>query len=212
MTWRDDVMCGNDGPIRSGREHWMDTLLKDANKTIAVGVGAEGRKIQGLRMVQGVCPICGDEIERSKDDIFFPYCGYNHKRVVERVEEERMREEARQEEALYYARVERQLEIKRENNRRRREKAMRERLELRISDAQNRYDEYSKKAAELPRGSKEKHRASARAREWYKSIVYLRRQLKEWEAQHEGQGTVQGHGSDGTAQDARTGHEQSGNC
>jgi endogenous inhibitor of DNA gyrase (YacG/DUF329 family) len=207
MSWRDEVVLGNDGAVHQKKEHWLDGLMKGASKTMLVGSGTEDHKVQGLWMKRGVCPICGTEIERSKDDIFFPYCSYKHKRVVERVEEERMREEARQEEALYYARVERQLEIKRENNRRRREKAMRERLELRISDAQNRYDEYSKKAAELPRGSKEKHRASARAREWYKSIVYLRRQLKEWEAQHEGQGTVQGHGSDGTAEDARTGHE-----
>lgn len=36
----------------------------------------------------GVCPICKERVERIPTDIYFPYCGYKHKRIQERKDEE----------------------------------------------------------------------------------------------------------------------------
>ena len=36
----------------------------------------------------GICPICKERVERIPTDIYFPYCGYKHKRIQERKDEE----------------------------------------------------------------------------------------------------------------------------
>lgn len=43
----------------------------------------------------GTCPICGGRVERSYTDIFFPYCGYTCKRVVQKKEERKEKEKIR---------------------------------------------------------------------------------------------------------------------
>lgn len=43
----------------------------------------------------GTCPICGGRVERSYTDIFFPYCGYTCKLVVQKKEERKEKEKIR---------------------------------------------------------------------------------------------------------------------
>lgn len=192
--------------------NWLDELMADASKTMVIGVGAEDHKVCGLNMKRGRCPICGEEIERVKDDIYFPYCGYEHKRRVQRIEEEKMRAEVAAEEAQAQRRYERQLLMNQQRRQRLREMSRREILEKRIEDAQANWEASVKKAAEAPKSSKEKYRANARARDWYKVLLDAKRQLKELEAHENVESAIQGLEQDGIAQDAGAGHEQSGDC
>ena len=49
-----------------------------------------GRKYMPVSLTRvDKCPTCGGRVERSYTDIFFPYCGYTCKRVVQKEEERR---------------------------------------------------------------------------------------------------------------------------
>ena len=156
---------------------WLDELMVDAGKTMVVGTG-DDKRICGLYMKRGECPHCGKQIERTKDDIYFPYCCYDHKRVLEREEEAKIKAEIAAEEEIERARYARKLEW---NNRRRQElRVMSKRgaLEAKLKTAMTRYEENTRMAANSPKGSKERHRASARARDWYLNVIKLQRELK----------------------------------
>lgn len=79
----------------------------------------------------GTCPICKKRVERSYTDIFFPYCGYTCKRVVQRKEEEKEKEKiVRQQKLIEY--LENRYREKRERD------AIRMEKELRIKEIQER--------------------------------------------------------------------------
>lgn len=54
----------------------------------------------------------------------------------------------------------------------------REALEAKLKAAMTRYEENTHAAANSPKGSKDRHRASARARDWYLNVIKLQRELK----------------------------------
>lgn len=69
----------------------------------------------------GMCPICGGRVERSYTDIFFPYCGYTCKRVVQK-EEERKEKEKIQKQMMLCENIEQHLKELKERNRAKKEK------------------------------------------------------------------------------------------
>lgn len=69
----------------------------------------------------GTCPICGGRVERSYTDIFFPYCGYTCKRVVQK-EEERKEKEKIQKQMMLCENIEQHLKKLNERNRAKKEK------------------------------------------------------------------------------------------
>lgn len=69
----------------------------------------------------GTCPICGGRVERSYTDIFFPYCGYTCKRVVQK-EEERKEKEKIQKQMMLCENIEQHLKALNERNRAKKEK------------------------------------------------------------------------------------------
>lgn len=188
---------------------WLDNLFITGLKTAAVGTGAPGQKICVPYMVVGECPICHERVERPKDDMFFPYCGYNHKRIVQREEERQAREEFEQD---YYHPYETVKANKRRHNAtyRRRKKLIK--LKERLEQAQETYSEISKQAEEAPIGSKERVRLNAKVRWWYLNVMEIQKQIKEVEAQLNEKSTVQGHRPGRANQDARAGHDESGDC
>ena len=66
----------------------------------------------------GKCPTCGGRVERSHTDIFFPYCGYSCKRVVDRKEEAKEKAKIRKQQIWF----EKQYERERERRERAKEK------------------------------------------------------------------------------------------
>lgn len=62
------------------------------------GTKCEG--IVGLTRT-GKCPTCGKRVETSYTDIFFPYCGYGCKRVVQRQEEEEAKRQIAEQDRKY---------------------------------------------------------------------------------------------------------------
>lgn len=117
------------------------------------------------------CPTCGGRVERSYTDIFFPYCGYTCKRVVQRKEEEYEKNK-----------ILKQQKLIEDSEKRYREKRKRERIgiekELKIKEIQSRiaqckseYDRNHKEAERLPKGCEKRWRAKERARNWYRKMV-----------------------------------------
>lgn len=187
---------------------WMDELMTDASKTLMIGVGAEGKKVCDLNMKRGKCPHCGAEIERTAFDKFFPYCCHEHKRVLEREEEAKLKAEIAAEEERERKRYERHLESNARCKRKARAMSKRTVLEAKLKNAQEKWDENTKKAINAPKGSAERRRANVRAREWYLTLIKTQKELKELDVHDNEASVVQGHGSGRTDQDAGNGHDQ----
>lgn len=156
---------------------WLDELMVDAGKTMVVGTG-DDKRICGLYMKRGECPHCGKRIERSKDDIYFPYCCHDHKRVLEREEEAKLKAEIAAEAERERARYARKLAWQNKRRKELREMSKREALEAKLKTAMARYEESTREAIDSPKGSTERRRASARARDWYLNVIKLQRELK----------------------------------
>lgn len=119
----------------------------------------------------GTCPICKKRVERSYTDIFFPYCGYTCKRVVQRKEEE-----------IEKAKVLRQQKLVEERKKRNRERYERERIRIeknlkveevkaRIAKCECEYKKNHKEAENLPKKCEKRWRAEERAKNWYRKMV-----------------------------------------
>lgn len=125
------------------------------------------------------CPICGNRVERSYTDIFFPYCGYTCKRVVQRKEEEA--------EKLKIFKQHKLVEDRQKRDRERREReAIRVAKELKIKEIQKRIaqckDAYHKnhdEAENLPKRCEKRWRAEDRAKNWYRKMMKAQIELNE---------------------------------
>lgn len=210
MSWCDDFKLTSRGTIRSG-SGWMDELMKDASKTLAIGA-ATHEGVLGLYMRVGVCPTCGARVERGTADVFFPYCSYSCKRVEQRKEEEAERERIERQDRKYIEQKKRDNAKTRAKKRKAREAKMLDNLRAYIETAKLNYSEASKNAAYAPKNSADRRREANKAHRWYKKIVDAQMRLKELEAQEYGKGIVQGHEQVGVACHAGAGHEQSGDC
>ena len=91
----------------------------------SINKGMTGRKYMRVGFTRvGACPICKKRVERSHTDIFFPYCGYSCKRVVDRKEEAKEKSKIRKQQILFESQYERERE------RRERAKARNEKEEV----------------------------------------------------------------------------------
>ena len=117
------------------------------------------------------CPTCGGRVKRSYTDIFFPYCGYTCKRVVQRKEEEYEKNK-----------ILKQQKLIEDSENRYREKCERERLKneknLRIQEVRDRiaqceseYQKNSKEAENLLMKCEKRRRAKERAKNWYEKMI-----------------------------------------
>lgn len=207
-SWDDDKPMESAQTCAPGS--WLDNLFITSLKTAAVGTGAPDKKIC-VRMRVGKCPICHERVERSPDDIFFPYCGYSHKRIDQREDEKRAREEFERD---YYYPYEAIRANKHRHNALYKRRKRRRELEEKLKQARATYDEVSKRAVDTPKGSKERGRLNKQARWWYLSVIEIQRQIadvdkqiKELEAHKDAKSVVQGHEQDGASCDARAGNE-----
>lgn len=127
----------------------------------------------------GTCPICGNRVERSYTDIFFPYCGYTCKRVVQRREEEAIKSKI----ALQEKKYEEFLIKERERRERAKiRKELKEKIELvqsRIATCADEYAKNSREAAKLPKNCEKRWRAQRRANIWYRKMVNAKIELNE---------------------------------
>lgn len=133
----------------------------------------------------GKCPVCNARVETSHTDIFFPYCGYKCKRVIQRKEEEKeklkIQEQQRKQEERIAAMKMREEKAKAKTEKEITILQVRERL----SECQRKYDQYAKTAATLPKGSRLKHRKTERAKHWYRQMIETQKQLSVMEKESE---------------------------
>ena len=127
----------------------------------------------------GTCPTCRNRVERSYTDIFFPYCGYTCKRVVQRKEEEAIKSRI----ALQEKKYEEFLIKERERRERAKiRKELKEKIELvqnRIATCAAEYSKNSEEAVKLPKSCEKRWRAQERANSWYKKMVKAQIELNE---------------------------------
>ena len=129
----------------------------------------------------GTCPICQQRVERAPEDIFFPYCGYTCKRVVQRKEEET--------EKAKIAKWDRWFEEQYEKNKERRERAILRQirvekineLQKRIAQCKFEYEKYAALAETLPERSEKRWRAQERSRAWYRKMIHTQIDIRELE-------------------------------
>lgn len=119
----------------------------------------------------GTCPICGNRVERSYTDIFFPYCGYTCKRVVQRKEEEKEKAKVLKQQKLIEDRYKRDRE-RFERNRLKLERKLKiNEIQARISQCESEYQKNHKEAEKLPKKCEKRWRAEERAKNWYGKMV-----------------------------------------
>lgn len=119
----------------------------------------------------GTCPICKKRVERSYTDIFFPYCGYTCKRVVQRKEEEKEKEKIVRQQKLIEE-LENRYREKRERDAIRLEKELRiKEIQERIAQCESEYNKNFKEAERLSKKSEQRWRAKERAKNWYRKMV-----------------------------------------
>lgn len=117
------------------------------------------------------CPTCGGRVERSYTDIFFPYCGYTCKRVVQRKEEEYEKIKILKQQKLVEDREKRDRE-RRERERIRIEKNLKiEEVRARIAQCESEYQKNNKEAENLPKRCEKRWRAKERAKNWYEKMI-----------------------------------------
>lgn len=129
----------------------------------------------------GTCPICKKRVERAPEDIFFPYCGYTCKRVVQREEEEA--------EKAKIAKWDKWFEEQHERERERRERAILHQIRVeKINDLQKRivqckfeYEKYAALAETLPERSEKRWRAQEHSRAWYRKMIHAQIDIRELE-------------------------------
>lgn len=131
-----------------------------------------GRKFGVLNLTRtGKCPTCGNRVERTHTDIFFPYCGYTCKRVVQRKEEDAEKLKILKQNKLIEDRENRCRE-KREREAIKLAKEMKiEEIRKRIAQCETEYAKNSKEAYNLPKKCEKRWRAEERAKNWYKKLV-----------------------------------------
>lgn len=129
----------------------------------------------------GTCPICGGRVERSYTDIFFPYCGYTCKRVVQRKEEEYEKTKILKQQKLVEDRENRYRERReREAIRMAKELKIKE-IQERISQCESEYQKNHKEAEKLPKRCEKRWRAEERAKNWYKKMIKAQIELDEFQ-------------------------------
>lgn len=137
-----------------------------------------GRRYGMLSLTRvGTCPICKKRVERSYTDIFFPYCGYTCKRVMQRKEEEKEKAKIVRQQKLIEDRQNRHRE-KREREAIRLAKELRiKEIQARIAQCESEYDKNFKEAERLPKKSEKRWRAKERAKNWYGKMVKAQTEL-----------------------------------
>lgn len=156
-----------------------------------------GKKcVQGVELLtrNGVCPVCKKRVERSYTDIFFPYCGYTCKRVVQRKEEETTKSRILAQQTYLQQKIERQLKRESEEQNKREQKGKIEiiriqieqhkedpieKLRTRISQCQAEYEKNTKEACKLPKRCEKYWNAKNRAKRWYRNMVKAQKELDE---------------------------------
>ena len=119
----------------------------------------------------GTCPICKKRVERSYTDIFFPYCGYTCKRVVQRKEEEIEKSKIVRQQKLIED-LENRYREKREIDAIRLEKELKiKEIQKRIAQCECEYKKNKKEAENLPKKCEKRWRAEERAKNWYRKMV-----------------------------------------
>ena len=141
-----------------------------------------GRKFGVLNLTRvGTCPICKKRVERSYTDIFFPYCGYTCKRVVQRKEEEYEKTKILKQQKLVEDRENRYRERReREAIRMAKELKIKE-IQERISQCESEYQKNHKEAEKLPKRCEKRWRAEERAKNWYKKMIKAQIELDEFQ-------------------------------
>ena len=141
-----------------------------------------GKKcIEGTELLtrKGVCPVCGKQVERSYTDIFFPYCGYTCKRVVQRKEEKKEKEKILRQQKLVED-MQNRYRIKREKENLSLAHELKiQEIRARIAQCESEYQKSSKEADLLPKRCEKRWRAQERARSWYGKMVKARNMLDE---------------------------------
>lgn len=119
----------------------------------------------------GTCPICKKKVERSYTDIFFPYCGYTCKRVVQRKEEEIEKSKIVRQQKLIED-LENRYREKRERDAIRLEKELKiKEIQKRIAQCESEYNKNCKEAERFSKKSEQRWRAKERAKNWYRKMV-----------------------------------------
>lgn len=147
-----------------------------------------GDEMANLYTRTSKCPTCGARVERNHTDIFFPYCGYSCKRVVQRKAEERER-----------ARIARDIERQEERLRKIKEKEEQEKLKKqreadidlirkRLEKCQQKYDLYSEEANRLPKGCSKRRGAVLNASVWASKLTKARNALRMIEEESDSNG------------------------
>ena len=134
---------------------------------------------------KGRCPQCGAQIERICTDIFFPYCGYKCKRVIQRKEEEEQKQRIAQEQSRYMAFLEKEKQRNAQNREKKREESHLETVRNRLALCQSKYDQYEEACSKLPLRCEKRWRAEERKRFWYKKIVEAKNAVEQAEEEEE---------------------------
>lgn len=139
-----------------------------------------GRKCGVLSLTRkGKCPTCGAIIERKRTDIFFPFCGYTCKRVVQRKEEEKEKRKIAKQMMKYEMRLAGVAEKTQQEEERKKKEAYIEQVRNRLEKCQSEYNKYYKSAASLPKGSRQKWREKEKAQKWYEKLIEAQRVMNE---------------------------------
>lgn len=143
-----------------------------------------GKKcIQGVELLtqNGTCPVCKNHVERSYTDIFFPYCGYTCKRIVQKKDEEDEKLKILTQQKI----IDERRKFYRDKRKREIIKMTKElkikQIQQRIIQCESEYDKNFKEAERLPKKSEKRRRAKERARNWYKKMINAQIELNRFQ-------------------------------
>ena len=134
----------------------------------------------------GTCPICKKRVERSYTDIFFPYCGYTCKRVVQRKEEEKEKAKILKQQKLIEDKQKRDRERSEQNKIRRARELQIKEIQARIAQCESEYHKNHKEAEKLPKRCEKRWRSEERAKNWYRKMIKAQVELDRLQKGEEG--------------------------
>lgn len=127
----------------------------------------------------GVCPTCGAQVERSYSDIFFPFCKYSCKRVVQRKEEEQEKLKIIKQEELCLNRLW-QAKLREERRLKELQRASDiEQIKERIAHCESKLAHYQRLSETLPSRSMKRRNAADLVKVWSKKVLQAQKVLQD---------------------------------